>query len=160
MYKLWIIVTLLILFLIVFISFLPKTIYEKKTKKTCSSTCSSQHIDPVNEPDYNVREAIKQTLLLEQHLSEKSKYCKSCITKHFLLIEGLLTEGVWMACNHCKDYPKLEESVEFIKKLFNEWHSNMNDDKTRMAVLTALRGWRRDMVDLYYFKDGNSDSRS
>jgi hypothetical protein len=163
---LWISITCLILFLIVFISLLPKTIVlpktipQKRKSGVCSSTCSSKHLEPVNDPDFNVREAIKQTLLLEQHLAEKSKYCKSCSVKHFLLIESLLTEGVWMACNRCKEYPKLEESVDFIKKLFNEWHSNMEDDKTRLNALSKLRDWRRVMVDLYYFKDGKSDSHS
>lgn len=160
MYTILIAIAVLIVFLIVFISFLPKHVPLKKKSGSCSSTCSSQHLEPVNEPDYNVQEAIKQVLLLEQHLAEKAKYCKSCCTKHFLLIESLLQEGVWMACKRCDEYPKLEESVDFFKKLFKEWHDKMNDEKTRLEVLAKLRDWRREMVDLYYFKDGNSDSHS
>jgi len=131
----------------------PKLVHQEGS---CSLT-SCTALDKVNDPDYNVREAIKQTLLLEQHLAEKAKYCKPCITKHFLLIESLLEESVWMACNRCKDYPKLEESVEFFKKLFEEWHSNMDDEKVRVDVLTKLRDWRREMVELYYF-DGKKHS--
>jgi hypothetical protein len=160
MYKLLIIIVFLIVFLIVFTSFIPKKIHKKNISGTCSSTCSSQKIDPVNDPDYNVREAIKQVLLLEQHLAEKAKYCKSCSVKHFLLVEALLEEGVWMAGKRCADYPKLEESVDFFKKLFIEWHSNMDDEKNRLEVLAKLRDWRREMVDLYYFKQGQSDSDS
>lgn len=139
-------------------------LYPKKTKKaaktpgSCSASCAA--LDPVNDPDYNVREAIKQTLLLEQHLAEKSKYCKSCCTKHLLLIEALLEEGVWMSCKHCKEYPNLEESDVFFKKLFEEWHSNMDDEKTRLETLSKLRDWRRTMVDLYYFDGANPDSHS
>ena len=160
MYKLLIILVFLIVFLIVFTNFIPKKVHKKYISGTCSSTCSSQKIDPVNDPDYNVREAIKQVLLLEQHLAEKAKYCKSCSVKHFLLVESLLQEAVWMACKRCAEYPKLEESVEFFKKLFNEWHSNMDDEKNRLEVLAKLRDWRREMVDLYYFKQGQSDSDS
>ena len=125
---------------------------------SCSKSCSA--IDPVNDPDYNVREAIKQTLLLEQHLAEKSKYCKSCILKHYNLIIGMYEESVWMAGNRCKDYPKLEESLDFCKKSFDKWYKNMDDDKTRLDTLTQLRNWRRDMVNLYYFNGKQPDGHS
>lgn len=108
-------------------------------------------LDDVNNPAYNVRETIKQTLLLEQHLAEQAKYCKSCCVKHQLLIISLLEEAVWMAGKRCKDYPKLEESVDFFKKLFDRWHKNMDDEQTRLDSLTQVREWRQEMVDLYYF---------
>lgn len=163
MYLLFGIIALLFTVLVILIVFTPvKKVPTKKSGNTCSASCSSHgnHLDPVNEPDYNMREAIKQTLLLEQHLAEKAKYCKSCITKHFLIIQGLIEEGIWMACNTCKEYPKLEESEGFIKGLFKEWHSNMDDDKTRLDVLTKLRDWRREMVDLYYFNGQQPDGHS
>ena len=150
----------LLLLLVVLLVVVPKKQFNPKVKKqgTCSASCGA--LDPVNDPDYNVREAIKQTLLLEQHLAEKSKYCKSCICKHFLIIEGLYDESVWMACNKCKDYPKLEESEEFIKGLFKKWHANMDDEETRLDTLTKLREWRREMVDLYYFDGKQPDGHS
>ena len=149
--KLWSLCAILFVIMII-CAFLSEDKKKPTLKGSCSlASCGS--IDPVNDPDYNVREAIKQTLLLEQHLAEKAKYCKPCITKHFLVIDGLLTESVWMACNRCKDYPKLEESVDFFKKTFDQWHNNMDDDQTRLDVLTKLREWRREMIELYYFKD-------
>ena len=132
--------------------------FKKVANGVCSKSCGA--IDPVNDPDYNVREAIKQTLLLEQHLAEKAKYCKSCICKHFLINISLLGEGIWMAGNHCKDYPKLEESVDFFQKQFDKWHKNMDDDQVRLDALTQLREWRREMVDLYYFNGKQPDSHS
>lgn len=158
----WILVAMIVLLLTVHVFYhhvLPQRHSWKTTLQKCSPhTCGA--LDPVNNPEYNVEEAIKQVLLLEQHLAEKAKYCKSCCTKHFLLIEGLLSEAVWMSGTRCAEYPKLEDSVEFFKKLFKEWHGNMDDDKTRVEVLAKLRDWRRMMVDLYYFKDGTSDSHS
>jgi hypothetical protein len=120
-----------------------------QASRSCSQSCGAQ--DPVNDPDYNIRESIKQTLLLEQHLAEKSKYCKACCVKHMLLIESMLSEAVWMACDHCGDYKNLEESVDFFKELFKQWHSNMDDDTTRLSTLSKLRDWRREMVEIYYF---------
>lgn len=144
----------LIVILFVLVLLFPekqKPNFKKVLNGSCSKSCGA--LDPVNDPDYNVREAIKQTLLLEQHLAEKAKYCKSCCVKHQLVIIGILEEAVWMAGNHCKDYPKLEESVDFFKKLFDKWHKNMDDKEIILDTLTQLREWRREMVDLYYFND-------
>lgn len=118
---------------------------------TCGASCGA--LDPVNDPGYNVRDVIKNTLLLEEHLAEKRKYCKSCILKHFLINQGKLEEAVWMACDRCKEYPKLEDSVRFFDELFKQWYAGMDSEETRVDVLTQLRSWRREMVDLYYFKD-------
>tara|TARA_Y100000034_G_C6900077_1_gene415957 strand:+ start:750 stop:1259 length:510 start_codon:yes stop_codon:yes gene_type:complete len=47
----------------------------------------------ISDPRYNIREIVKQMLLLEQHLLEESKYCPDCISKHILTIEALAEEG-------------------------------------------------------------------
>ena len=151
--KLFIIIGILITILIVLIILFPKPIkpdFNKPTPGKCSAnSCSA--IDDVNAPDYNVREVIKNTLLIEQHLAEKRKYCKACIVKHFLLSLGLLNEAIWMAGEKCKEYAKLEESETFYNNLFNEWKSNMENDEVRLDVLSKLREWRREMIELYYF---------
>lgn len=142
----WAVFLGLVIVLSSIVAFAPR----RRAPQARGGSCNA--LDPVNEPDYNVRESIKQTLLLEQHLAEKSKYCKACIHKHLLLIEALLEEAVWMSCDRCKDYPKLEESVGFFKKLFDQWYKNMDDEDTRLDVLSKLRDWRREMVELYYFQ--------
>ena len=47
----------------------------------------------ISDPRYNVREIVKQMILLEQHLLEDGKYCPDCISKHVLTIEALAEEG-------------------------------------------------------------------
>jgi hypothetical protein len=47
----------------------------------------------ISDPAYNVREIVKQMLLLEQHLLEEDKYCPDCISKHLLTIEALAEEA-------------------------------------------------------------------
>jgi hypothetical protein len=42
---------------------------------------------------FNLREAAKQLLLLEDHLSQPERRCEDCIRKHFLKAEALLEEG-------------------------------------------------------------------
>ena len=113
------------------------------------STCGA--LDPVNDPAYNVKETIKNTILIEQHLAEKRKYCKECLVKHFLLSIGLLEEAIWMAAQQPGNYPKLENSASFYQTLFDKWRANMDLDSTRIEVLQALRTWRQEMIRLYFF---------
>lgn len=132
----------------------PRADNNTQTQSCAPGTCrsvahSSFELDPVNEPSYNVREVLKNTLLIEQHLSEKRKYCKACLVKHFLLSEALLDEAIWMAGQSVGTYPKLAESQTFYRLLYDTWHSNMDDDTVRLATLDKLRAWRRDMIDAY-----------
>lgn len=48
------------------------------------------------DPKFNLREAAKQMILLEDHLFHQYKHCLDCISKHALFIEGLLEEGLTM----------------------------------------------------------------
>jgi len=116
---------------------------------SCSkSSCGA--IDPVNDPDYNVREIIKNTILIEQHLSDKNKYCKQCLVKHFLLSIGLLEEAVWMAGPKLSTFPMLEESVAFYSGVFDAWLLNHDSDPVRLDTLNHLRKWRRDASEIYF----------
>ena len=120
-------------------------------KDTSCSLDSCGAIAPVDDPAYNVKETIKNTLLVEQHLAEKDKYCKACLVKHQLISQGLLAEALQMAGDHPEKYPKLEESLQLHQRLFEVWHAHMDDDEVRLETLARYREWRREMVQLYYF---------
>lgn len=49
---------------------------------------------PVMDPRFNAREAVKQMILLQDHLFTAGKRCPDCIMKHCLFIEGLLEEAL------------------------------------------------------------------
>ena len=49
----------------------------------CTTTCDS--LDPVSDPRYNMQQIIKQSILLEEHLTNKNKRCRDCITKTFCI---------------------------------------------------------------------------
>ena len=52
---------------------------------TCDiHTCGA--LDPVSNPAYNMQQIVKQSILLEEHITNKNKRCRDCITKHFLHI--------------------------------------------------------------------------
>ena len=129
---------------------LPKT-PKPKSALTCDKSCGDGVDHDINEPDYNIKEVIKNTLLLEMHLADKSKYCKPCSCKHMLINEALLLEATWIAGSNVHKYPKLEESLAFHQALFKYWHADMINDEVRLKTLADLREWRREMMELYYF---------
>ena len=81
---------------------LPKPVAKDETKENYSDTCGSDETSvcgagrlfPILDPRFNLREAAKNMILLEDHLFHEGKRCKDCILKHCLTIEGFLEEGV------------------------------------------------------------------
>lgn len=149
--KLGLVVFALFISIILISVLFPSRQHVPKIAPGACATTSCGAIHDVNNPEYNIHEVIKNTLLIEAHLAEKNKYCKSCIVKHYLISNAYLVEAIWMAGNKCSDYPKLEESLAFYENNFKQWYSNMDDDTTRVNVLNKLREWRRDMIQTYYF---------
>ena len=109
--------------------------------KTCGAA------DPVSDPAYNMKEIIKQSILLEEHLVEPPKRCKDCIVKHFLHIIGLGQEAQMLAGR--KSYPMLDTTPAFYDQLYNRWLSRQDDDTTMREVEEKLRERRKEMVKKY-----------
>jgi hypothetical protein len=138
---------------------------------SCSATCDS--IDPVSDPRYNMQQIIKQSILLEEHLTNKNKRCRDCITKHFLHIIGLAEEAQMLATNKIDKYPLINESVILYNELFKIWIKNKNlngKDETYVLYCTdKLRDHRKQLIVIYFFnekynivdaKDKRSDDRA
>jgi hypothetical protein len=119
----------------------------------CSAKSSCTAKDPVNDPKYNMKQVIIQTLLLEEHLADKNKYCKPCIVKHFLLNIGYLIEAKWMACEEINNYPLLEDSIDYYNNLFNNWLNNYDNNKIILETLTKLRKRRQQLIEIYFFNN-------
>lgn len=107
-------------------------------------------MDPVNDPDYNMRNIAKQSVLLEEHLAIDRKYCHPCVVKHFLHIVGLAEEAQWMAGSKAREYPLLLTAVEFYGGLFELWLVARNDAEVRSRTLEGLRAMRRKLVNVYF----------
>lgn len=125
----------------------------------CSST-SCQNIDPVSDPKYNMQQIVKQSILLEEHLANKNKRCRDCITKHFLHIIGLAEEAQMLATNKIDKYPLVNECVELYNKLFNRWMKNYdinaNDSNNFLYCCDELRNMRKRLIAVYFFDDKTS----
>lgn len=128
----------------------PASASSKVPGKCSADTCSA--LDPVNEPEYNMKNIIQQSILLEEHLAEKNKYCMSCICKHFNHIIGLANEAVWLAGKDVDKYPMMKDSVEFYQTQFDTWLPKRQDETVRLQVLDALRQRRRDLINVYFLQ--------
>jgi hypothetical protein len=110
-------------------------------------------LDPVSDPRYNMQQIVKQSILLEEHLTNKNKRCRDCITKHFQHIIGLAEEAQMLATIKTNKYPLLNESVSLYNELFNEWFKNRNDESKIMEIVDKLRIHRKKLIAIYFFDD-------
>jgi len=97
-----------------------------------------------------MHQIIKQSILLEEHLSNKNKRCRDCITKHFSHIIGLAEEAVMLACSEVNIYPHMAECPDFYNKLFKIW---LNDTTTSLELCGKLRVMRKKLIAIYFFDE-------
>jgi len=122
---------------------------EKDNGESCKKNgCDS--IDPVSDPKYNMRQIIKQSILLEEHLANKNKRCRDCITKHFSHIIGLAEEAVMLACSDVNSYPYMLECPDYYNDLFNSW---LHDTYSSLEVCKKLRTKRKELIATYFFDE-------
>ena len=129
-------------------------LHKNPTSGKCDATsCSS--IDPVSDPRYNMQQIVKQSILLEEHLANKNKRCRDCITKHFLHIIGLAEEAQMLATKHIEKYPLINDCVELYNRLFKKWLKN-HDSEIELTCLNCcdeLRTMRKKLIAVYFFND-------
>jgi len=126
----------------------PK-IYGSCDKDSCGA------LDPVSDPKYNMQQIVKQSILLEEHLANKNKRCRDCITKHFLHIIGLAEEAQMLATNKIKEYPLINECVVLYNDLFHLWVEKYNTpgEQTVLACCDKLRVMRKKLIVVYFFDE-------
>jgi len=152
---------LIIFFLIIYITFVYYSIFNKnkkynKNQNNKNHTCdkiSCGALDPVSDPKYNMQQIVKQSILLEEHLINKNKRCRDCITKHFQHIIGLSEEAQMLATDKSSKYPLLNDSVEVYNHLFNHWMKYRYEDIKIYEVADKLRIHRKKLIAIYFFED-------
>ncbi len=104
-----------------------------------------------------MQQIIKQSILLEEHLTNKNKRCRDCITKHFLHIIGLAEEAEMLATNKIEKYPLIKESVILYNDLFKIWIKNKNlnnsNDDYILYCTDKLRNHRKQLIVIYFFNE-------
>ena len=131
---------------------LIKPTTQKHTGGKCDvKSCGA--LDPVSDPKYNMQQIVKQSILLEEHLTNKNKRCRDCITKHFQHIIGLAEEAQMLASNKCNKYPLMNESVAIYNDLFNHWFKYRDDETRVLDIADRLRIHRKKLIAIYFFDD-------
>jgi hypothetical protein len=143
---------LIILFILLLIIFKPHMDKNKSNNiGTIRAVCEA--IDPVSDPAYNMREIAKQSILLEEHLTIREKYCSDCIKKHFLHCIGLSEEASMLTRNPDK-YLYMTEATPFYKENFNLWLKDCKSwceesDEVRLKIAGDLRDFRKKLLSEY-----------
>jgi hypothetical protein len=130
-------------------------VLNKNTGGMCNlkgGTCGENpHLDDVLNPKYNLREVVKQIILLEDHLNSVKKRCADCITKHMLFIEGLLEEAIGLDKeNTCRDMTNdaLKKFNIIRKKYFREYkNKKVEDDNFYCSIAQELRKIRKPIMN-------------
>lgn len=115
--------------------------------------CNSEHkLFPIMDPRFNIREAAKNMILLEDHLFHMGKRCQDCILKHCLTIEGFLEEGVTLDIkgHHRKT---LHKSAGEFRNIFIDIATNVKDksltDEDCVRIAQDLRKIRKPLCQQY-----------
>lgn len=81
----------------------------------------------IMDPRFNFREAAKNCILLEDHLTHSGKQCSDCIKKHCLMIEGFLEEG--LALDKEQTYKKeFDKYIKDFRGIFERLAVQLKDD--------------------------------
>lgn len=155
MWILWL--TLGIVLIVVLFSFLYSFQLKVPQKASCDAKACGA-LDPVSEPEYNMKEIIKQSILLEQHLADKRKRCKDCILKHFLHCQGLAEEAVMLAGAKITQYPLMEDSAAFYIEVCQVWLRDTSDENVMLTIEGQLRDWRKRLMVAYILDAEGSKS--
>jgi hypothetical protein len=121
---------------------------KKKKKKTTTTT--RRRLLPIMDPVFNMREILKQVVLLEDHLFHAQKRCRDCVNKHFLTIEALAEEAISLACPVRKNCPEeLDTLPGIVRGLHHRFDAVMGQDKEVKCVATELRHMRKALMSKY-----------
>lgn len=107
------------------------------------------------DPKHNLREIAKQLILLEDHMAHKPKRCIDCITKHYLMTEGLLEETITLdkAGTHVEEVREITERVKpAVMKIIDLIKSNKINDAAYQDACQTLREVRK-AIALKYVLD-------
>jgi hypothetical protein len=104
------------------------------------------------DPKHNLREVAKQLILLEDHMAHKPKRCIDCITKHYLMVEGLLEEAITLdkTGEHHTEIREITEDIKpAIMQIIDAIKHNKINDKMYQDACQSTRNVRKKIALKY-----------
>lgn len=95
----------------------------------------------LTDPLFNLREIVKQMILLEDHLSHPYKLCPDCVRKHILCIEGFAEEAV--SLDQEGTWLPLTEGLADMARL---WMEQFTDGRPPKEIADDLRVIRKQLT--------------
>lgn len=110
--------------------------------------CGNNKLAPIMDPRFNIREVIKQIILLEDHLCHEEKMCYDCVNKHSLFIEGLLEEAITLD-KEGKYIFLVSDFTSKFKDIIKEYNANKDskDVKFYCYISQKLRALRKPIMN-------------
>lgn len=139
---------------------LPKPYTEVVKENFCTmnedgvtNVCGTdKKLSKILDPRFNLREAAKNLILLEDHLFQSLKRCNDCIKKHCLLIEGFLEEGITLdkTGEYTQELIKsLNEFSILFQKISKKMMEGVLTDRDCIEVAQELRKIRKPLCQKY-----------
>lgn len=113
---------------------------------------ANQNLYKILDPRFNLREAAKNCILLEDHLFQYGKRCADCIKKHCLMIEGFLEEGVTLDKNreHTDEFNNsITEFRDIFKNLSIKLSTGTITDFDCVEIAQQIRKLRKPLCQKY-----------
>ena len=93
---------------------------------------TKENLLPIMNPIFNLREIVKQIVLLEEHLNiGASKACFDCIQKHFLAIEAYAEEMLALSNTNKLESQNLPAEI---RQLQRDWYKEKKSNKTHLKL--------------------------
>lgn len=114
---------------------------QNHNKKVHKCGLNNNDLLPINKPEFNLEEIIKQMILLEDHLFQDKKRCKECITKHFYTIIAFSEEGITLDNDHHLN-SIFNKILVNVRKYQDELHKTNDYDN----IGTKIRDLRKEIM--------------
>ncbi len=116
------------------------------------NVCGSNRLFPIMDPRFNLREAAKNMILLEDHLFHAGKRCQDCILKHCLTIEGFLEEGITLD-KKCQFTDQFLKAFNDFREVFIKISTKIKDgsltDDDCLKIAQSIRNIRKPLCQNY-----------
>jgi hypothetical protein len=109
---------------------------------------------PVMRPAQNMREIIKQLVMLEDHMYQRCKRCTDCTNKHMIMIEGLAEECATLCgaqnAQVAKDADAIASKVRVLHHAYSQGRQAPGQYPTLCTDIAAeLRALRKALMAKY-----------
>mgnify|MGYP001609456664 CR=1 FL=1 len=96
----------------------------------------------LHDPRFNLREIVKQLLLLEEHLAHADKLCPDCVTKHLMTIEALAEEATCLNTGQVTP----QEACDNIAERARGWLTSFKDGSPPADIAADIRIFRKNLA--------------